>query len=169
MLQGLETLSLRGERHSQNALALAKWLEKHPAVTWVSYIGLESHGSHEQAKKLFRPGVFGGMLSLGIKGGLEAGSMFVDSVRLASHVANTGDAKTLVIHPATTTHEQLSAEEQVLAGVTPDMIRVCTFTFKITVILIVIVPMCFQVSVGIESINDLIADFDAALQLSQKV
>lgn len=124
MLQGLETLSLRGERHSQNALALAKWLEKHPLVVWVLYNGLESHGSHEQAKKLFRPGVFGGMLSMGLKGGSEAGSRFVDSVKLASHVANTGDAKTLVIHPATTTHAQLTPEEQLLSGVSPDMIRV---------------------------------------------
>ncbi|KAF9049471.1 O-acetylhomoserine ami [Hymenopellis radicata] len=148
LLQGLETLSLRGERHSQNALALAKWLEQQSAVTWVSYLGLESHGSHEVAKKLLRPGVFGGMLSFGIKGGAVAGSTLVDSLKLASQLANVGDAKTLVIHPATTTHSQLNADEQLETGVTPDLIRV---------------------SVGIEAINDIIADFAAALEISQKV
>ncbi|KAK0473604.1 Cys/Met metabolism PLP-dependent enzyme-domain-containing protein [Armillaria novae-zelandiae] len=142
ILQGLETLSLRGQRHSENALALAKWLEKQPQVTWVSYLGLESHESHTLAKQLLRPNTFGGMLSFGVKGGAVAGSTLVDNLKLASQLANVGDAKTLVIHPATTTHAQLNEEEQKDSGVTPDLIRV---------------------SVGIEAISDIIADFEAAL------
>ncbi|KAK0429736.1 Cys/Met metabolism PLP-dependent enzyme-domain-containing protein [Armillaria borealis] len=142
ILQGLETLSLRGQRHSENALALAKWLEKQPQVTWVSYLGLESHESHTLAKQLLRPDTFGGMLSFGVKGGAVAGSTLVDNLKLASQLANVGDAKTLVIHPATTTHAQLNEEEQKDSGVTPDLIRV---------------------SVGIEAISDIIADFEAAL------
>jgi len=147
ILQGLETLSLRGQRHSENALALAKWLEKQPQVTWVSYLGLESHESHTLAKQLLRPDTFGGMLSFGVKGGAVAGSTLVDNLKLASQLANVGDAKTLVIHPATTTHAQLNEEEQKDSGVTPDLIRV---------------------SVGIEAISDIIADFEAALATVSK-
>ncbi|EPS96326.1 hypothetical protein FOMPIDRAFT_1053367 [Fomitopsis schrenkii] len=143
LLQGLETLSLRAERHSQNALALARWLEQHPKVSWVSYLGLESHASHNVAQRILRPGLYGGMLNFGVKGDAKAGSAVVDGLRLASNLANVGDAKTLVIHPATTTHQQLSTEEQLASGVTPDLIRV---------------------SVGIENIADIIADFEQALR-----
>jgi O-acetylhomoserine/O-acetylserine sulfhydrylase len=139
-LQGLETLSLRVERHNQNAIELAAWLEKHPAVTWVSHPSLASHPSHALAKKYLRHG-FGSVLTFGIKGGRDAGRRFIDSVKLASHLANVGDAKTLVIHPNTTTHQQLSDEEQKASGVTPDLVRV---------------------SVGIEHIEDIKADFAQA-------
>lgn len=142
LIQGLETLSLRAERHSDNAIKLAEYLQAHPKVSWISYLGLPSHGSHETAKKYLRPGYFGGMLSFGIKGSAADASKVVDSLKLASHLANVGDAKTLVIHPATTTHQQLTEQEQLDSGVTPDMIRV---------------------SVGIENIKDIIADFEAAL------
>ncbi len=142
LLQGLETLSLRIERHCQNALTLARWLEQHPKVSWVWYPGLPSHPSHQKAKKYLRQGLFGSMIAFGIKGGKQAGKTFVNSVQLASLLANVGDAKTLVIHPASTTHQQLSEEEQKHAGVTPDQVRV---------------------SVGIEHIDDIIADFDQAL------
>ncbi|KAG6854478.1 Homocysteine synthase [Blastosporella zonata] len=145
LLQGLETLSLRAERHSENALALARFLEKHPKVAWVSYLGLPTHFSHELAVQTLRSGQFGGVLSFGIKGTSAIASKVVDSLRLASHLANLGDAKTLVIHPASTTHQQLSAEEQLKSGVTPDLIRV---------------------SVGIEAIGDIIADFDNALNIA---
>jgi O-acetylhomoserine/O-acetylserine sulfhydrylase len=126
LLQGLETLSLRGQRHSDNALALARWLEQHEKVAWVSYLGLESHTSHALARRLLRENAFGGVLSFGVKGGSDAkvGSQVVDGLKLASNLANVGDAKTLVIHPATTTHQQLTAEEQFASGVTPDLIRV---------------------------------------------
>ncbi|KAG5727448.1 O-acetylhomoserine (thiol)-lyase [Termitomyces sp. T112] len=144
LLQGLETLSLRGERHSTNGFALAKWLEKHPHVAWVSYPGLESHPSHEMAKKQMRPGHFGGMLSFGIKGDIQTASQFVDNLKLISNLPNVGDAKTLVIHPASTTHSQLTAEEQLKSGVTPDLIRIST---------------------GIEAINDIIADFQGAFNV----
>ena len=140
-LQGLETLSLRVERHNTNAFELAHWLKAHPSVTWVSYTGLEEHPSHELAKKYLRNGGFGSVLSFGIKGGREAGRRFIDSVKLASHLANLGDAKTLVIHPATTTHQQLSDEEQRLSGVTPDLVRI---------------------AVGIEHIDDIKEDLDQA-------
>jgi O-acetylhomoserine/O-acetylserine sulfhydrylase len=143
LLQGLETLSLRVERHASNALQTARWLEKHPQVAWVSYPGLPSHAHHENAKKYLRKGMFGSMVVFGIKGGLEAGKKFINSVKLASLVANVGDAKTLVIHPASTTHQQLTADEQSSAGVTPEMIRV---------------------SVGLEYIDDILEDFDQALQ-----
>ncbi|KAG2036629.1 Cys/Met metabolism PLP-dependent enzyme-domain-containing protein [Suillus americanus] len=143
LIQGIETLSLRAQRHSENALALAQWLSKHEKVAWVSYLGLESHPYHQKAKKLLRPNVFGGVLSFGAKGDVSAASTVVDSLKLASHLANVGDAKTLVIHPATTTHQQLSDEEQLSSGVTHDLIRV---------------------SVGIEHINDIIADFEQALR-----
>jgi O-acetylhomoserine/O-acetylserine sulfhydrylase len=147
LLQGLETLSLRGQRHSENALALARFLEQHPNVAWVSYLGLPSHESYMLAQKLLRPGVFGGVLSFGVKGDVKTASKTVDSLKLASQLANVGDAKTLVIHPATTTHSQLTAEEQLTSGVTPDLIRV---------------------SVGIEDIHDIIADFETALEITFK-
>lgn len=139
-LQGLETLSLRVDRHCQNALELAGWLQEHESTAWVSYPGLEDHPYHEAAKKYLTNG-FGGVLAFGIRGGKEAGAKFIDSVKLASHLANVGDAKTLVIHPATTTHQQLGEEEQAQAGVAPDMVRV---------------------SVGIEHIDDIKADLDQA-------
>ena len=140
-LQGLETLSLRVQRHVDNALALARWLEHHPQVTWVSYPGLESHPHHARARKYLRNG-FGGVLSFGVKGGLEAGKKFIGAVKLASHLANVGDARTLVIQPASTTHSQLSEAEQQSAGVTPDHVRV---------------------SPGLEHIDDIKEDFEEAL------
>lgn len=143
MLQGLETLSLRFERICQNAMALAEWLEAHPKVEWVNYTGLPGHESHDHAKKYFREGMFGPVLAFGTKGGMAGGKSFIDSVELASHVANVGDAKTLVIHPASTTHQQLSSEELLSSGVSDDLIRV---------------------SVGIEHIDDIKADFDQALR-----
>jgi len=142
LIQGLETLSLRGQRHCDNALALATWLEKHPKVAWVSYLGLENHPYHDRAKKLLRANAHGGVLSFGLKGDHSVASKAVDALQLASNLANVGDAKTLVIHPATTTHEQLTEEERLATGVTPDLIRV---------------------AVGIEHINDIIADFEQAL------
>jgi O-acetylhomoserine (thiol)-lyase len=145
-LQGLETLHVRMPRHCANALAVAKFLEGHPCVGWVNYPGLESHPDHERAKQ-FLPAGQGAILGFGIKGGRAAGAKFIDSVKLCSHLANIGDAKTLVIHPATTTHQQLSAEEQTAAGVSPDFIRV---------------------SVGIEEVEDIIADLDQALRASQQ-
>ena len=146
-LQGLETLSLRIDRHDENALKLAKWLEANPAVDWVWYPGLESHPYHENAKKYLRPGLFGSILSFGIKGGIEAGKSFVNNVKLSSLLANVGDAKTLVIHPASTTHQQLSDKEQKEAGVLPEQIRV---------------------SVGLEHIDDIIEDFDEAINAAVK-
>jgi O-acetylhomoserine (thiol)-lyase len=142
LLQGLETLSLRVQRHVDNALALAQWLESHPSVEWVSYHGLPSHPYHQQARRTVTNG-FGAVLTFGIKGGLESGRRFIDSVTLASHLANVGDAKTLVIHPATTTHQQLTAPERVSSGVSEDLIRV---------------------SVGIEHIDDIVADFEGAFE-----
>ena len=139
-LQGLETLSLRVQRHCDNTLAIARWLEQHPQVAWVTYPGLPSHRHHERAKKILRNG-FGAVLSFGIKGGVEAGKKFIEGVRLASHLANVGDAKTLVIHPATTTHSQLTEAEQRSAGVSPDLIRV---------------------SVGLEHLEDIQEDFAEA-------
>lgn len=117
LILGIETLSLRAERHAQNALALAKHLEKSPYVSWVSYPGLESHPSHEVAKKYLKRG-FGGVLSFGVKGGGAAGSQIVDGFKLISNLANVGDSKTLAIHPWNTTHEQLSDEEKISSGVT---------------------------------------------------
>lgn len=142
-LQGLETLSLRMERHCYNALKLAEYLDKHESVEYVVYPGLSSHPYHESAKKYFREGRYGAVLSFGVKGGLEAGKKFINAVKLASHLANVGDAKTLVIHPASTTHQQLAEKEMESAGVLPDMIRS---------------------SVGIEHIEDIIADFSQALK-----
>lgn len=141
-LQGLETLHLRVPRHCENALALARHLEQHPLVSWVNYPGLPSHADHAKAKK-YLPAGQGAILGFGIKGGAAAGARFIDHVKLASHLANIGDAKTLVIHPASTTHQQLSPDEQIAAGVSPDFIRV---------------------SVGIEDLKDILADFDQALQ-----
>ncbi len=141
LLQGLETLSLRVQRSIDNALELAQWLQAREEVEWVSYPGLEDHPYHAQAKKYLRHG-FGAVLAFGVKGGTEAGQAFVTNVKLASHLANVGDAKTLVIHPSSTTHQQLAAEEQLAAGVTPDLVRV---------------------SVGIEHIDDIKADFAQAL------
>lgn len=145
LLQGLETLSLRIERHGQNSLALAKWLSNQPQVTWVNYPGLETSPSNANAKKYFRNGLFGSIITFGIKGGAEAGKKFISNVKLASLLANVGDAKTLVIHPNSTTHQQLDEKEQLESGVTPDLIRV---------------------SVGLEHIDDIIEDFDQALKLS---
>ncbi|EQD53118.1 O-acetylhomoserine/O-acetylserine sulfhydrylase [mine drainage metagenome] len=139
-LLGLETLSLRVERHVDNALALARWLLNQPQVAWVNYPGLPDHPSHACAKKYLQHG-FGSVLSFGIRGGEPAGRSFIDHLQLASHLANVGDAKTLIIHPASTTHQQLSRTEQENAGVTPDLIRV---------------------SVGIEHIEDIQADFSRA-------
>ena len=113
---------MRVERHCQNALQLAQWLEQHSQVEWVWYPGLESHPYHQSAKKHLREGQFGSILSFGINGGLEAGKKFINSVKLASLLANVGDAKTLVIHPASTTHQQLSADEQKASGVLEDPI-----------------------------------------------
>jgi len=141
-LQGLETLHLRMERHSTNALAVAEHLEGHPKVGWVNYPGLPSHPTFELAKTYHYRGLFGAIVGFGIKGGREAGRRFVESTQLLSHLANIGDAKSLVIHPATTTHSQLNVEEQLLAGVTDDFVRL---------------------SIGIESVEDIIADIDQAL------
>jgi O-acetylhomoserine (thiol)-lyase len=140
-LQGLETLHLRMPRHAENALAVAKYLKKHPKVSWVNYPGLDDSPEKERVKKYLPKGA-GAILGFGIKGGLEAGKKFIDSLELISHLANVGDAKTLAIHPATTTHQQLSAEEQLACGVTPDFIRL---------------------SVGIEHVDDIIADIQQAL------
>ena len=121
-LQGLETLALRMEKHCKNAMEVAEFLEGHPAVSWVNYPGLETHPSHALADKYLQ-GRYGAILGFGIKGGLEAGRKFIESVKLFSHLANIGDSKSLVIHPASTTHQQLTSEEQMATGVTPDFIR----------------------------------------------
>ena len=117
LIQGIETLSLRAERHASNTLALAQWLEKNPHVSWVSYPGLESHPSHALAKRYLKRG-FGGVLSFGVKGGGEAGSQVVDGFKMISNLANVGDSKTLAIHPWSTTHEQLDDAEKAASGVT---------------------------------------------------
>jgi len=145
-LQGLETLPLRIREHSKNGLAVAQWLEKHPAVTWVNYPGLPSHPDHERAKR-FLNGGFGAIIGFGIKGGREAGIKLINSVKLLSHLANIGDAKSLIIHPASTTHQQLTPEEQLSTGVTDDFVRL---------------------SIGLESIDDITADLDQALKVSQQ-
>jgi len=144
LILGVETLSLRCERHASNALKLAKWLESNKNVSWVSYPGLESHQSHELAKK-YLPRGFGGVLSFGVTGGGAAGSQVVDNFKLISNVANVGDSKTLAIHPWTTTHEQLSDEEKINSGVTEDLIRI---------------------SVGTEHIDDIIVDFEQSFKKS---
>lgn len=144
-LQGLETLHLRMERHSENALRVAKFLEAHELVEWVRYPGLKSDENYEKAQKYLPKGQ-GAILSFGIKGGLEAGKQLIESVELFSHLANVGDAKSLIIHPASTTHQQLTPEEQESTGVTPELVRL---------------------SVGIEDVEDIIADLDQALRRSQ--
>jgi len=210
-LIGLETLSLRVQRSVDNALALARYLENHPSVAWVSYPGLSSHPSHEHAKKVLEHG-FGAVLSFGIKGGPEAGARFVDSVKLASHLANVGDAKTLVIAPAATTHQQLTDAEQAASGVTKDLIRQVSLSLSLSFsfVLAALVFLCFcvpvfltrlllfflviqkttppppfaprlrfvpsppflilrhfnRVSVGLEHIDDIKADFDQALAIA---
>ncbi len=146
-LLGLETLPLRQVVHSANALALAEWLKAHPAVDWVSYPGLPSSPNHAVASKYLKDG-FGGIVGFGIHGGLAAGKRFIDNVKLLSHLANIGDAKTLVIHPASTTHQQLTLEEQKATGVTPDFIRI---------------------SVGLENLEDIKADIDQALRAATGV
>ncbi|RPI61514.1 MAG: bifunctional O-acetylhomoserine aminocarboxypropyltransferase/cysteine synthase, partial [Planctomycetaceae bacterium] len=145
-LLGLETLHVRMPRHVSNAQAMAEWLAKHPAVEWVNYPGLSGHSHHATAAKYLPDGA-GAIIGFGIKGGKAAGVKFINNVKLASHLANIGDAKTLVIHPASTTHQQLTETEQRATGVSPEFIRLC---------------------VGIEDIEDIKADLDQALMASQK-
>jgi O-acetylhomoserine (thiol)-lyase len=145
-LQGVETLVIRQEKHSANALKVARFLKNHPAVAWVNYPGLEDHPSHALAEKYLK-GKYNAILGFGIKGGLTAAKKFIESVELLSHLANIGDSKSLVIHPASTTHQQLTPEEQAATGVTPDFVRV---------------------SVGIEDVEDIIADLDQALAKAVK-
>ena len=145
-LQGLETLPLRIRQHSANALEVARWLEKHPAVVWVNYPGLPSHPDYQRAKRFLKEGC-GAIIGFGIKGGREAGIKLINSVKLFSHLANIGDAKSLIIHPASTTHQQLTPEERLSTGVTDDYVRL---------------------SVGIENIEDIIADLDQALAVSRR-
>lgn len=146
LLQGIETLHLRVPRHCENALKLARHLEKHKAVAWVNYPGIESHADYARARK-YLPDGQGAILGFGVKGGYDAAVKFINNVKMASHLANVLDAKTLVIHPASTTHQQLSKDEQWAAGVTPDFVRV---------------------SVGLEDIDDIVADFDQALATATK-
>jgi O-acetylhomoserine (thiol)-lyase len=144
-IQGLETLPLRIREHSRNSLAVAQWLESHPAVSWVNYPGLTSHPDNAHANKYLKGG-FGGIIGFGIKGGREAGVKLIDAVKLFSHLANIGDAKSLIIHPASTTHQQLTPEEQLTTGVSDDFVRL---------------------SVGLETLEDIIADLNQALEASQ--
>jgi O-acetylhomoserine (thiol)-lyase len=144
-LLGLETLPLRQRRHSENALEVARWLKAHRLVNWVTYPGLPDDPNHKVAAKYLREG-FGSLVGFGIKGGLEAGKKFINSVKLLSHLANIGDAKSLVIHPASTTHQQLTPEEQVATGVTQDYVRL---------------------SIGLEDVEDIKADIGQALKASQ--
>ncbi|MDN5363758.1 MAG: O-acetylhomoserine (thiol)-lyase, partial [Eubacteriales bacterium] len=141
ILLGIETLPLRMERHCANALEIAKFLQQHPKVNWVNYPGLPDHPSHELACR-YLSGGFGALLTFGIKGGLEAGKKFINNVKIFSLLANIGDAKSLVIHPASTTHQQLTPEEQLAAGVTPDLVRL---------------------SIGLEHVEDLKEDLEQAL------
>jgi O-acetylhomoserine (thiol)-lyase len=145
-LLGLETLPLRQRQHSINALEIAQWLKARPEVSWVTYPGLPDDPSYKIASKYLKRG-FGGLVGFGIKGGLEAGKKFIDSVKLLSHLANIGDAKSLVIHPASTTHQQLTPEEQAETGTTPDYIRL---------------------SIGLEDVEDIKADIDQALRIATK-
>ncbi len=145
-LQGLETLHLRMPRHAENALKVAQFLEKHSHVSWINYPGLDSSPEYKNAKKYLPKGA-GAIIGFGIKGGVEAGKKFINSLELISHLANIGDAKTLAIHPATTTHQQLSAKEQIEVGVTPDFIRL---------------------SIGLEHVDDIIADIEQALKKACK-
>ena len=146
-LQGLQTLPLRQRKHSENALAVARLLKKHPAVAWVNYPGLEDHPSYKLAQKYLRGGYYGAIVGFGIRGGLETGKRFINSIKLLSHLANIGDAKSLVIHPASTTHQQLTPEEQRETGVTEDYIRL---------------------SIGLEDIEDIEEDIDQALKVAVK-
>ena len=146
LLQGLEDLPLRQRKHSENALKVAEFLSKHPLVEWVNYPGLKDNPNHKVASKYLKDH-YGGLVGFGIKGGLEAGKKFINSVKLFSHLANIGDAKSLVIHPASTTHQQLTREEQIATGVTEDYVRL---------------------SVGIEDFEDLKEDLDQALRASAK-
>ncbi len=146
LLQGLETLSLRMERHCQNALRVAQFLQEHPAVSWVRYAGLASDPSHELAKRYLPHGA-GAIFTFGVKGGYEAGKAVINNVRMLSHLANVGDARSLIIHPASTTHQQLSEDAQLEGGVTPDLIRI---------------------SIGIENIEDILWDLDKALTIASK-
>nr|WP_281285464.1 PLP-dependent transferase [Deferribacter autotrophicus] len=141
IIEGLETLPLRMKKHCENALEVAKFLETHPKVSWVNYPGLENHEDYENAKRYLKSN-FGAIIGFGIKGGYEAGVKFINSVKMISHLANIGDARTLVIHPASTTHQQLTSEQRLATGVTDDFIRL---------------------SVGIENIEDIIEDLDQAL------
>jgi len=145
-LQGLETLPLRIRQHSKNALAVAQWLEKHPGVTWVNYPGLPSHADHARAKKFLKEG-YGAIIGFGIKGGRETGIKLINNVKLFSHLANIGDAKSLIIHPASTTHQQLTPDEQISTGVTDDFVRL---------------------SIGLENVEDIMADLDQALAAASK-
>ena len=144
-LQGLETLPLRIARHSENALAVARWLEGRPEVTWVSYPGLTTHPSHELATR-YLAGGFGGIVTFGVRGGAEAGRRLIDAVTVFSLLANVGDAKSLIIHPASTTHQQLDPQSQLATGVTPDLVRL---------------------SVGLEHVDDLIADLEVGLRAAE--
>jgi O-acetylhomoserine (thiol)-lyase len=146
LLQGLETLHVRMDRHCSNALAVAQFLEAHPLVTWVNYPGLPGNKYHAHGKKYFARGA-SGLMTFGVKGGAEAGEKFIEAATFMSHLANIGDARTLIIHPASTTHRQLSEDEQIKAGVTPDMIRI---------------------SVGLETLEDVLWDIDQSLQKSQQ-
>jgi O-acetylhomoserine (thiol)-lyase len=145
IIQGVETLGLRVQRHSDNALKVAKWLSEHPSVAWVNYPGLPNDAGHTLATKYFEHG-YGAIVGFGIKGGVDAGRKLIDSVKLFSHLANIGDAKSLIIHPASTTHSQLTSEEQIATGVTPDYVRL---------------------SVGLETVEDIIDDLDQAIAASQ--
>jgi O-acetylhomoserine (thiol)-lyase len=144
---GLETLPLRVQRHVDNALAVAQYLEKHPSVTWVNYPGLPNHPSFARAQKYMPKGA-GAVIGFGIKGGKAAGRNFIDNLKIFSHLANVGDARSLAIHPATTTHSQLSPEQQISTGTTEDYIRL---------------------AIGIEDISDILWDLDQALKISQGV
>jgi O-acetylhomoserine (thiol)-lyase len=141
-LQGLETLHLRVPRHCENAKKLAEHLKGHPKIAWVRYTGLPDHPCHATAGKYLKGG-FGSVFNFGVKGGIRAGEKLIENLKLISHLANIGDAKTLILHPASTSHSQISEEERAAAGVTPDLIRI---------------------SVGIEHIDDIIADLDRALE-----
>jgi O-acetylhomoserine (thiol)-lyase len=146
LLQGLETLHLRMERHCANALAVAEFLEAHPQVAWVNYPGLKSSPYHALAQKYLPKGC-SAVLSFGVKGGMSAGTKFIEAAQFMSHLANIGDARTLIIHPTSTTHRQMSEEEQIAAGVGPDMIRI---------------------SVGLETLDDILWDIDQALSAARQ-
>src|SRR5699024_1528419 len=141
LLQGLETLHLRVERHNQNAEKVASFLQDNPAVEWINYPGLTNHPSHSLANKYLKNG-YGSMITFGIKGGREAGRTLIDNINIWSHVANVGDAKSLIIHPASTTHQQLSAEDLQKSGVSEELVRL---------------------AIGIENVQDILVDLDQAI------